>query len=242
MTGGGGGGRPQARTRSVCGESLDDSWIEFDRSAASECPAWGERDVARQRSVSYGSVASDASLHRDLARALADSKSAPNSPSKSPTSPSVSGAHWAGGEALPGPAAASRYRKDFEELEGIGKGGFGSVFRVRQRLDDREYAVKKVKLMRPAEVRPPSPPPTPDPPPPNPPPPPLPTSRPPPRPLRKAIFAVLLVRSDPPPVPPSLPPSPLRQGTAMGPAGDGTGEASGAGAAGPGQSARDAGV
>eukprot|EP00285_Hemiselmis_virescens_P020055 CAMPEP_0173388892 /NCGR_PEP_ID=MMETSP1356-20130122/11094_1 /TAXON_ID=77927 ORGANISM="Hemiselmis virescens, Strain PCC157" /NCGR_SAMPLE_ID=MMETSP1356 /ASSEMBLY_ACC=CAM_ASM_000847 /LENGTH=260 /DNA_ID=CAMNT_0014345903 /DNA_START=30 /DNA_END=809 /DNA_ORIENTATION=- len=40
----------------------------------------------------------------------------------------------------------SRYLKDFEEIGRIGRGGFGSVYCARQRLDGREYAVKKVKL------------------------------------------------------------------------------------------------
>jgi hypothetical protein len=134
------------------GESMDDSFIEFDRSMADECVGWGEQDIRRQRSVSHGSFMSDVSLRRDLSRALAaDSKSAPSSPNKSPTSPSAC-SHWSAAE-LPGPAVASRYCKDFEELEAIGKGGFGSVFKVRQRIDDRHYAVKKVKLMKPAEVR-----------------------------------------------------------------------------------------
>jgi alpha-tubulin suppressor-like RCC1 family protein len=40
----------------------------------------------------------------------------------------------------------SRYVKDFEEIECIGKGGFGSVYKVKNKLDDRYYAVKKIKL------------------------------------------------------------------------------------------------
>ncbi len=43
-------------------------------------------------------------------------------------------------------ASASRYRTDFEELEMIGHGGFGEVIRVKNRLDGRLYAVKKVLL------------------------------------------------------------------------------------------------
>jgi len=39
-----------------------------------------------------------------------------------------------------------RYRKQFEELELIGKGGFGSVFKCEDRLEEQIYAVKKVRL------------------------------------------------------------------------------------------------
>lgn len=39
----------------------------------------------------------------------------------------------------------SRYRDEWEELERIGKGGFGSVFRARRKLDGQYYAVKKVE-------------------------------------------------------------------------------------------------
>jgi translation initiation factor 2-alpha kinase 1 len=39
-----------------------------------------------------------------------------------------------------------RYGKDFEELEKIGRGGYASVYRVRNRFDDNLYAVKKIRL------------------------------------------------------------------------------------------------
>ncbi|VDM25593.1 unnamed protein product [Toxocara canis] len=38
----------------------------------------------------------------------------------------------------------SRYRSDFEEIQLIGKGGFGTVFLVRSRIDNCKYAVKKI--------------------------------------------------------------------------------------------------
>lgn len=40
----------------------------------------------------------------------------------------------------------SRYHREFEELYFIAGGGFGSVFKARHRLDDVEYAVKKVYI------------------------------------------------------------------------------------------------
>ncbi|KAJ3310291.1 ornithine decarboxylase antizyme with +1 programmed ribosomal shift Spa1 [Boothiomyces sp. JEL0838] len=39
-----------------------------------------------------------------------------------------------------------RYETEFEEIEPLGKGGFGQVFRARNRLDGQEYAIKKVLL------------------------------------------------------------------------------------------------
>ncbi|KAI8836559.1 hypothetical protein BC829DRAFT_52068 [Chytridium lagenaria] len=46
-----------------------------------------------------------------------------------------------------GPVAPpSRYKNEFEELGCLGRGGFGVVYRARNRLDGQEYAVKKVKL------------------------------------------------------------------------------------------------
>lgn len=40
----------------------------------------------------------------------------------------------------------TRYARDFEEVCMLGKGGYGSVFRVSHRLDGRSYAVKKIHL------------------------------------------------------------------------------------------------
>lgn len=38
----------------------------------------------------------------------------------------------------------SHYKREFEELAFIAGGGFGKVYRVRHKLDDTEYAVKKI--------------------------------------------------------------------------------------------------
>lgn len=40
----------------------------------------------------------------------------------------------------------NHYKTTFEEIKPVGQGGFGSVFQVRGRVDNRLYAVKKVKL------------------------------------------------------------------------------------------------
>lgn len=44
------------------------------------------------------------------------------------------------------PLVKSRYLTDFEEMELLGRGGFGSVMKVRNRLDGLLYAVKKVHI------------------------------------------------------------------------------------------------
>ncbi len=46
----------------------------------------------------------------------------------------------------------SEYRRNFEELEVIGKGGFGKVVRARKRVDGVVYAVKVVKFSSAASV------------------------------------------------------------------------------------------
>ena len=40
----------------------------------------------------------------------------------------------------------SRYEADFEEIELLGRGGFGEVMKARNRLDGRMYAIKKIPL------------------------------------------------------------------------------------------------
>ena len=42
----------------------------------------------------------------------------------------------------------NRYHRDFEELNTLGRGGYGVVYHVRHRLDNQTYAVKKVPLSR----------------------------------------------------------------------------------------------
>jgi len=40
----------------------------------------------------------------------------------------------------------SRYQNEYDEIETLGKGGFGQVFKARNRLDGQLYAIKKIKL------------------------------------------------------------------------------------------------
>ena len=42
---------------------------------------------------------------------------------------------------------SSRYSEEFGELHELGRGGFGCVYRVKNKLDGKDYAVKKVKLI-----------------------------------------------------------------------------------------------
>ena len=42
--------------------------------------------------------------------------------------------------------ATSRYAIDFVELEKIGEGGFGKVYKARHKIDGNIYAIKKIKL------------------------------------------------------------------------------------------------
>lgn len=47
----------------------------------------------------------------------------------------------------------SRYLTDFEPIQCLGRGGFGLVFEVRNRLDDCHYAVKRIQLPNSQEAR-----------------------------------------------------------------------------------------
>ncbi|WFD25786.1 non-specific serine/threonine protein kinase [Malassezia nana] len=48
--------------------------------------------------------------------------------------------------AVPAVQPVSRYLSDFEEVEFLGKGAFGVVVKARNKLDERFYAVKKIRL------------------------------------------------------------------------------------------------
>ena len=39
-----------------------------------------------------------------------------------------------------------RFKDRFETLETLGRGGFGTVYKVRYLLDNNIYAIKKVKM------------------------------------------------------------------------------------------------
>ncbi|KAH3745153.1 Eukaryotic translation initiation factor 2-alpha kinase 1 [Pelomyxa schiedti] len=47
----------------------------------------------------------------------------------------------------------SRYKEDFIQLEKLGRGGFGSVYKVENRVDRCEYAVKKIRFRSRSSVR-----------------------------------------------------------------------------------------
>lgn len=40
----------------------------------------------------------------------------------------------------------SRYLNDFDTLRCLGKGGFGVVFEVKQKIDECHYAIKRIVL------------------------------------------------------------------------------------------------
>ncbi|XP_022761656.1 eIF-2-alpha kinase GCN2 isoform X2 [Durio zibethinus] len=56
---------------------------------------------------------------------------------------------WKPASDLGGPSSSlpsSRYLNDFEELQSLGHGGFGHVVLCKNKLDGRQYAVKKIRL------------------------------------------------------------------------------------------------
>ncbi|XVF65555.1 hypothetical protein PTKIN_Ptkin09bG0258400 [Pterospermum kingtungense] len=53
---------------------------------------------------------------------------------------------WKSASDLGGSLPNSRYLNDFEELHSLGHGGFGHVVLCKNKLDGRQYAVKKIRL------------------------------------------------------------------------------------------------
>ncbi|XP_075811885.1 interferon-induced, double-stranded RNA-activated protein kinase-like [Microtus pennsylvanicus] len=47
----------------------------------------------------------------------------------------------------------SRFQKDFEDIEEIGSGGFGHVFKAKHKIDGKTYAIKRVKYNTEKTVR-----------------------------------------------------------------------------------------
>eukprot|EP01113_Clastostelium_recurvatum_P042340 TRINITY_DN6857_c0_g1_i2.p1 TRINITY_DN6857_c0_g1~~TRINITY_DN6857_c0_g1_i2.p1 ORF type:complete len:1461 (+),score=371.59 TRINITY_DN6857_c0_g1_i2:29-4411(+) len=73
-------------------------------------------------------------LQHPLPQSLPLGNNNPNNPSLA-TKPSMS-------------PTLSRYKTDFEEIEPLGRGGFGQVVKVKNKLDGRFYAIKKIRLDR----------------------------------------------------------------------------------------------
>nr|XP_048272012.1 interferon-induced, double-stranded RNA-activated protein kinase-like isoform X2 [Myodes glareolus] len=46
-----------------------------------------------------------------------------------------------------------RFQKDFEDIEKIGSGGFGQVFKAKHKIDGKTYAIKRVKYNKEKAVR-----------------------------------------------------------------------------------------
>ncbi|KAG7440064.1 Serine/threonine-protein kinase [Guyanagaster necrorhizus] len=83
----------------------------------------------------------ESSLHRTR-RSLSISMPEPKTPLHASVSGSPEFDYFRG----PTYRQASRWKEDWEELELLGRGAFGSVVKARNRIDNRVYAVKKVRL------------------------------------------------------------------------------------------------
>ena len=62
----------------------------------------------------------------------------------SQSSEEVSGA----AASAPSKEFVSRYLQDFEPVQCLGRGGFGVVFEAKNRIDESNYAVKRIRLPR----------------------------------------------------------------------------------------------
>lgn len=76
---------------------------------------------------------------------IEDANQTPNSRETVETSPEVQTLLSSSSEPVIAPYV-SRYLTDFEPIQCLGRGGFGVVFEVRNRLDDCHYAVKRIQL------------------------------------------------------------------------------------------------
>ncbi|KAH7923751.1 Serine/threonine-protein kinase [Leucogyrophana mollusca] len=76
----------------------------------------------------------------------------PSIPVSGPRTPMNNGHNYANSpekeyfQALSRTRQASRWKEDWEELELLGRGAFGSVVKARNKIDSRIYAVKKIRL------------------------------------------------------------------------------------------------
>ncbi|KIJ60152.1 hypothetical protein HYDPIDRAFT_139699 [Hydnomerulius pinastri MD-312] len=95
------------------------------------------------------------SLLADLASMPLNSPTRTHSPSipmPGPKTPMGNGHNYATSpekdyfRAPPRTRQASRWKEDWEELELLGRGAFGSVVKARNKIDSRIYAVKKIRL------------------------------------------------------------------------------------------------
>ncbi|KAI6046986.1 kinase-like domain-containing protein [Pisolithus marmoratus] len=94
------------------------------------------------------------SLLADLAALSMNSPTATHTPSIpiGPRTPLANGSIYGTSpekdyfRAPPRTRQASRWKEDWEELELLGRGAFGSVVKARNRIDNRIYAVKKIRL------------------------------------------------------------------------------------------------
>ncbi|KAI6125176.1 kinase-like domain-containing protein [Pisolithus croceorrhizus] len=94
------------------------------------------------------------SLLADLASLSANSPTTSHTPSIpiGPRTPLANGSIYGQSpekdyfRAPPRTRQASRWKEDWEELELLGRGAFGSVVKARNRIDNRIYAVKKIRL------------------------------------------------------------------------------------------------